>query len=77
MDNCFGLDNEKRPFPPRPESFQAYPKEPVSQRQASPRPVPDKSFELLSQCQVLKQEITPRTEQSRGASDKNAQNLEH
>ncbi len=62
-DNRFGLNDEKRPLPSRPESAQGDPEELVRQSQASSRPFPGKKSKLLSQSQVLKQEIAARTEE--------------
>jgi hypothetical protein len=71
-DNGFGLNNENRPLPARPDFAQEIPEELVGQRRTSPRSLPDHERQLLSQCQVFEQEIATRTEKPSATSDDNA-----
>jgi hypothetical protein len=76
-DNRFGLNDEKRPLPSRPESAQGDPEELVRQSQARSRLLPDHDRKLLPQSQVLKQEAAARMEELSRKSDKNAQDVKH
>jgi len=76
-NNRFRLDDEKHPLPSRPESAQSDPEELVRHSRASSRLLPNHDRKLLSQRQVLKQKIAPRTEELSRKSDENPQNSKH
>ena len=71
-DNGFGLNNENRPLPARPDFAQERPEELVGPRRTSPRSLPDHERKLLSQRQVFEQLIATRTEKPSATSDDNA-----
>ena len=58
-----GLDNEQRPFPPRPTPSQDDPEEPVMGGEAWERMLRRQDSKLLTKCEVLQDEVTagPKT----------------
>jgi hypothetical protein len=76
-DNGFGLNNENRPLPARPDSAQERPEEFVRQRRPSPRSFPDHERKLLSQREVFEQEIATGTEKPSTTSNDNAKYSGH
>lgn len=77
MDNGFGLNDENCPLPLDPELAQGDLEELAWQTQSRPMLFRGNDRKLLSQSQVLKQEIAARTEAPSTKSDDNAQYSKH